>query len=303
MTLSFGIITPSYAPDFQRCQLLAGTVSQFVKPPFQHYIIVDRCDYHLFKQLGNDRTQIITVESVLPPWIWREPLFRKVWLSRKTPPIRNWVLQQIVKIAIAQQMREDVAIFIDSDVSFVRPFSLGQLARNHHSAAAESAADKHDYNTQVRLFRDDVGNDFQRQMHLKWHQSACQLLGLPNVDPDVPDYIGNLITWKRDNVMQLCQHLEQVSGQNWIETLGRVWHFSEYVLYGIFTDRILAERSGQYADAHNFCHDYWMPENLDDAALSHWISGVNPDQVALMISAKAGIPVDRYAPMLKAVYG
>jgi Family of unknown function (DUF6492) len=287
MTLSFGIITPSYAPDFQRCQLLAWSVNEFVKPPFQHYIVVDRCDYDLFKQLANDQTQIVTVESVLPWWIWREPFFRKVWLSLKTPPIRNWVLQQIVKIAIARQMTEDVAVFIDSDVTFVRPFCLEQLTTGER---------------RVRLFRDSVGNPTQREMHFKWHQSASQLLGLIDVDPGVPDYIGNLITWKRDNVIQLCAQLERVSGRNWVETLGRAWHLSEYVLYGTFVDRMLGDRSGQYADGHNFCHDYWFPEQLDDEALKQWICGVHGDQVAMMISAKAGIPVDRYEPILKAAY-
>jgi Family of unknown function (DUF6492) len=294
MSFSYGLITPSYAPDFQRCQLLAWTVHEFVKPPFQHYIVVDRCDYNLFKQLANAHTQIVTVESVLPGWIWREPIFRKVWLSRKTPPIRNWVLQQIVKIAIARQLTEDVAVFIDSDVAFVRPFGLASLAQTDDDPATGDR--------QVRLFRDAVGNPTQREMHWKWHQSASHLLGLPDVDPGVPDYIGNLITWKRENVIQLCDRLEQVSGRNWVETLGRAWHLSEYVLYGTFVDRVLGERSGQYADSHNFCHDYWFPEQLDEAGLKSWIMGVAVDQVAMMISAKAGIAVDHYEPILKAAY-
>jgi hypothetical protein len=291
MTLSFGLITPSYAPDFQRCQLLAWTVQEFVKPPFQHYIVVDRCDYHRFKSLANARTQIITVESVLPWWIKREPIFRKVWLSLKTPPLRNWILQQITKIAIAQQLTEDVGIFIDSDVAFVRPFCLERLTKDN----------------QVRLFRNITQNAIQRDMHRKWHESATQLLGINAIDPNmpdynVPDYIGNLITWKRHNVQLLCEHLEQQSGKSWMETLGKTWHLSEYVLYGLFVEQVLGERSGHYIASHNFCHDYWLPEKLDDHALQHWIETVMPEQVAVMISAKAGITVDRYEPMLKAAY-
>jgi hypothetical protein len=287
MTLSFGLITPSYAPDFQRCQLLAWTVQEFVKPPFQHYIVVDRCDYDRFKSLANSRTQIVTVESALPGWIKREPIFRKVWLSLKTPPLRNWVLQQIVKIAIAQQITEDVSIFIDSDVAFVRPFCLERLTDHQH---------------QVRLFRHITHNQIQRDMHRKWHESAAQLLGLESIDPQVPDYIGNLITWKRDNVKLLCERLEQQSGKGWIETLGNTWHLSEYVLYGLFVEQVLGQRSGHYIDPHNFCHDYWFPEKLDDRALQDWLTTVNPEQVAVMISAKAGIAAAQYAPLLKAAY-
>jgi hypothetical protein len=283
MNPTFGIITPSYAPDFQRCQLLAWSISEFVQPPFQHYIIVDRRDYGLFRLLNNAHTRVLTVESVLPWWIWREPLWRKLWLSLKTRPMRNWILQQIVKIAVAQQITEDVAVFIDSDVTFVRPFALKSLTRSG----------------ELRLFRDSIGNETQRQMHYKWHRSASRLLDLPNVSPDIPDYIGNLITWKKSNVVQMCDHLEQISGRNWIQTLGNVWNFSEYVLYGTYIDRVLGSAAGQYADDHNFCHDYWMPENLDDQKLQNWIAGVARDQVAVMISAKAGISVDRYASMIQ----
>jgi Family of unknown function (DUF6492) len=283
MNSTFGIITPSYAPDFQRCQLLAWSISEFVQPPFQHYIIVDRRDYGRFRLLNNTHTRVLTVESVLPWWIWREPLWRKLWLSLKTRPMRNWILQQIVKIAVAQQITEDVAVFIDSDVTFVRPFALTSLTRS----------------TDLRLFRDDIGNETQRQMHYKWHQSASRLLDLPNVSPDIPDYIGNLITWKKSNVVQMCDYLEQISGRDWIQTLGNVWNFSEYVLYGTYIDRVLGSAAGQYADDHNFCHDYWVPENLDDQKLQNWIAGVKRDQVAVMISAKAGISVDRYAAMIQ----
>jgi Family of unknown function (DUF6492) len=283
MSLSFGLITPSYAPDFQRCQLLVRSVHAFVQVPFQHYIIVDRCDYRLFESLKNHYTRVLTVESVLPWWIWQEPLWHKFWLSLKNRPMRNWILQQIVKIAVAQQIEEDVAVFIDSDVTFIRPFDLSRLTR--------SGA--------LRLFRDDIGNETQRQMHHKWHQSASQLLDLPDINPAVPDYIGNLITWKKSNVVQMCDYLEQTSGRGWIETLGNVWNLSEYVLYGTYIDRVLGAAAGQYADSHNFCHDYWMPENLDDQKLQNWIAGVARDQVAVMISAKAGISVDRYAAMIQ----
>jgi hypothetical protein len=280
--MSFCFITPSYAPDFQRCKLLSQSMNEFVQPPFQHYIVVDRVDYSLFRPLANRHTQIITVESVLPWWIRREPIFGKLWLSLKTPPIRNWILQQIVKIETARQIAEDVAVFVDSDVAFVRPFCPEQLTQGD----------------QVRLFRDSEGNDVQREFHRKWHESASQLLGLPDVDPGIPDYIGNLITWKRENVVRLCQHLEQVSGRNWIETLGSTWNLSEYVLYGLFVDRVLKEASGQYPDAHNFCHDYWFTQQLSRQELAQFINKIEADKVAVMISAKARIPVEEYQPLL-----
>jgi hypothetical protein len=282
MSLSFGLITPSYAPDFQRCQLLSWSIAQYVQPPFTHYIVVDRRDYDLFAQLANPHTQILTVEAIVPRWIWREPVWRKVWLSAKTLPIRNWILQQIVKLIVAQQIAQDVAVFVDSDVTFVRPFDLNYLARS----------------TQVRLYRDDVGNDVQRDFHRQWHGTAARLLGLPLENWLIPDYIGNLITWRKANVIQLCAQLETVSQRSWIETLAREWHWSEYILYGMYVDVMLGDRAEVYPIDHNLCHDYWFPKLLDDRELQQWIAQLESDQVAVMISAKSGIPVERYASLL-----
>jgi hypothetical protein len=284
--VNFGLITPSYAPDFARCQLLCQSVERFVSPPFTHYVIVDQRDVQLFSQLANQNTKILTVEAILPWWIKRVPFIKKSWLSLKTIPIRNWLVQQIVKLATAQQIDEDVSVFVDSDVTFVRPFNLESLTRDD----------------QIRLFRDPNGNDVQRNMHFKWHEAASRLLGLPDVDMTIPDYIGNIITWKRENVVQLCQHLEKVSGRGWIETLANSWHLSEYILYGIFIDRILKEQSGHYYEPENICHDYWYTQPLPDEQLQNFFGEIRPEHVAVMISAKSGMPVERYKPFLETTF-
>jgi hypothetical protein len=283
--LSYAIITPSYEPDFQRCRLLSGSIQQQVQSDFTHYIVVERRDYSLFKTLANDRTEILLVESLLPWWIQREPLKRKMWLSLKTLPVRNWVMQQLMKITVAQQIDQDIAVFIDSDVAFVRPFDLAQLSQG----------------VRVRLYRDDVGNDVQRQMHRKWHETGAKLLGLPGINPQIPDYIGNLITWRKENVQQMCQHIEAVSGRSWLSAIAHSWHLSEYILYGMFIDQVLGDRAGQYANAHNYCSDYWFPRDLSEAELADWIKNIDESKVAVMISAKAGIAVDRYAPLIQQV--
>jgi hypothetical protein len=279
---SFGLITPSYAPDFQRCQLLSTTIAQYLRPPFAHYIVVDRCDLPLFKPLANAHTEILTVESIVPGWIGREPMWRKFWLSARGGLVRNWILQQTVKIALAQQIPEEVAVFVDSDVAFVRSFDLTQFADR----------------SRVRLYRNDIGNAVQRDYHRPWHQVAQRLLNLPIDDVNIPDYIGNLITWRRAHVVQLCQHLEAQSGRSWFATLAREWQWSEYILYGLFVDRVLGQQAQHYPVGINPCHDYWFPQPLADAALRDWLGHIQPEHVAVMISAKSGMAVDRYAPFL-----
>jgi hypothetical protein len=278
----FAIITPSYSLDFARCKLLWKSINKFVTPSVNHYIIVDKKDLSLFQQLKNQKTFIITKESLLPWWIQRLPLPQNLWLSLKTNFLRGWVIQQIVKIAAVQQISVDIPILIDSDVVFVRPFNLESLVRQE----------------KVRFFCDPIGNQLQKKMHHIWHKSASQLLGLSDIDATIPDYIGQIMTWRRENVIQMCQRIENISGKSWIETLANTWHISEYVLYGIFVRSILKDKSQHYYDEQSLTLNYWFPQPLSEKELQNFLTNLSDKQVAVMISAKAGIPVEQYRSLL-----
>ncbi|MBR8838811.1 MAG: hypothetical protein DSM106950_33615 [Stigonema ocellatum SAG 48.90 = DSM 106950] len=278
----FAIITPSYTPDFERCRLLSWSIQKFISPSVTHYILVERQDELLFSQLQSPNTKIHLVESLLPWWIQRIPFFKNGWLSLKTPPIRNWIMQQIIKIASAQLIDEDILVFVDSDVAFVRPFNLESLI----------------HFDRVRLFRE---HSYDAQTHIKGHEAANKLLGLPNNIYPTPGYIGNVITWRRDNVLKLYQHLESISGKAWIETLGSTWYLAEYVLYGVFVDHFLKEESGHYYDSQKICYEYWLHQPMSDEYMQKFFAEIQPHHVAVMISSKAGIPVERYEPLVKTV--
>jgi hypothetical protein len=280
---NFAIITPSYAPDFERCQLLSRSIEQFISPYVTHYIIVDQRDLPLFRQLQRPKTEIITKEAILPWWIKRIPLVKNTWMSLKSIPIRGWILQQIVKIAVAQHIEQNILVFVDSDVVFIRHFNFQSFIREER----------------VRLFRRP--NEDNKQSHFKYHQSTSRLLGLPPMNYVGARYIGQLITWRRDNVLKLCAHLENISGANWVETLGNSLQLSEYLLYGAFVDYFLKEQSGHYSDDQNICHEYWDTLSMSDEQLQNFISGIRPEHVAVMISAKAGMSVQRYQALLKLI--
>lgn len=276
----FAIITPSYAPDFARCRLLSQSIEQYISPSTTHYIIVDQQDLALFQQLSKPNTEIITKESLLPWWIKRIPLKNNWWFSFKTLPIRGWIIQQIIKIAIAHHIQEDVLVFVDSDVAFVRPTNLSDFSQEN----------------KVRFFR-LPGKD-NLESHYKYHLSTCRLLGLPPTNYLGARYISQIISWKRDNVLKLCAHLEKVSGKNWLETLGNSLQLSEYILYGAFIDHILKEESGHYEDERILCHEYWDPEPMSSEELNNFWTEISPEHLAVMISAKAGIPVEDYEKFL-----
>ena len=53
------IVTPSYAPDFERCKMLCQSVDKYVSSYTKHVIIVDKNDQRLFNQLKTEKTEII----------------------------------------------------------------------------------------------------------------------------------------------------------------------------------------------------------------------------------------------------
>ena len=288
--LKLCLITPSYKPDFARCRLLVQSCDRFIREPIHHYIVVDRRDYKLFQQLKGKNRTIITVESILPPWIQKFLGIPNGWFSFKTLPIRNWLIQQIVKLEIVNHLQEDILIFVDSDVAFIRPFSFQQFIKK----------DK------VRLFRASFApsslSNFKTQ--IKWCHTATTLLGLPplptfNRENPFVSYVGNLITWRRDNILQLHQHIERVTQKSWLEAIANSWNFSEYMLYGIFVERILKDRSGHYCDLQPVTHEYWGTKPLTKEQLQQFWQNITPECFAVMISAKSKTPIDAYVSFIK----
>jgi hypothetical protein len=277
---SFAIITPSYAPDFARCQLLCKTLEQYSLSPIKHYIIVDQQDWKQFQTLQHQNREIITVESVLPWWIKKVTLFKNGWISLKSLPLRNWIIQQIVKLSIAQYITEDVLIFVDSDVAFVRPFNVQNFVKNN----------------QIRLYSIPNAITSETQPLARWCEVSNKLLGLPPVTYPTANHLGNFITWKRDNVLALHQYLEKIHGKSWIEVIANSWHLSEYILYGTFIELILKEESQHYYDPQMVCHDYWKTTPMSEIEIKNFVFNLPDEHFALMISAKSGTPLQSYIP-------
>jgi hypothetical protein len=64
----------------------------------------------------------------------------------------------------------------------------------------------------------------------------------------------------------------------------------------------LKEPSGHYHEKHNICHDYWLTHPLSYEQLETFIREIRIEHVAVTISAKAGIPVDRYKSLLEKTF-
>jgi hypothetical protein len=273
---TFGIITPSYAPDFERCQILCQSMDKFVSPKANHYIVVDRKDYKLFSQLEGQTRKIIIKESILPWWIKQVPFLGKknFWLNYQGFPLRGWLVQQIIKLSAANYTSEDILVFVDSDVAFIRPLNLHDFVKQ----------DK------VRLF--SINNAHKMKDSANWDKTTNHLLGLLNTKY-FNNYVGQIITWRRDNLLKLYQHIENSTGQKWTNVLCNSLHLSEYHLYGNFVNCVLKNESGHYYDDSHICHQYWDSVAMSEEQLEKFFQTAPSSCSALMISAKAGVSISQ----------
>lgn len=279
--VSFAIITPSHAGDFERCALAVGSVRRFVTPAIDHYLIVDRADTRRFAQLKGSHTYLIESESLLPSWLWRVPLLRRWWVSGRTPPVRGWLIQQVLKLAAAASVSAEVVLMLDSDTTLIRPFEMSSLLRGDH----------------VRLFtfaKPPAPAEEQR-----WRRTAVELLGVAADTLGPQRYVGNLISWRRENVLRLQSRIEHCSGHPWQEAVLRRWHLSEYVLYGVFVRHVLGlDAARHYPDDSPWCHEWWEARTPSQPELDTFLNDLQPHHRALMISAKAGLRLDRHRELL-----
>ncbi len=270
---SLAVVTPSYAPDFDLCRALNRSVLDRTPPDVDHHLIVPRRDRELFAPLNGQRTQVWTVEQLVPRRMLPVPRVN-AWLNlrRPYPPVRGWVMQQIVKLGAAAKLDAELLLLVDSDVVLVRPVTIDTFRKGG----------------QVRFYRSDGAVDGRLPRHLLWHDAARRLLGLPPAgQPPLPDYISSFNVWERRVVLALRERIEQVNGRPWLDAIASELHISEFILYGVFVDAVLGTSTGVTAAESMLCHSYWGPEPMARAAVAGFVRDLQPDDVAVMISAQS----------------
>jgi hypothetical protein len=241
-----------------------------------HHIIVPRSDLKLFGQLAGDRTHIRCEADFLPRSFVSLPLTKfTVNLRRPFPPVRGWILQQVIKLSAAASAEEEVALLVDSDIEFVRPFSVDTFVRNRV----------------VRFYNKPNEIDKTRPRHVIWHRVARSLLGLPAAQPPYTDYISSLLAWDPAIVRRLLEQVTATTGLPWATAIARELHFSEWTLYGVFVDHAVGAPANSFASDDSLCLAYWDPIPLSRDAAGDFLRGVRPTDVAAMISAKSRTPL------------
>jgi hypothetical protein len=281
------VVTPTYAPDLELFRDLHQSVLQCFPGDVRHLAVVPETHRALFRQFEGPRCQVLGVREVLPRSVVALPFLRlnigggspaPMWVNvrRPVPPLRGWIIQQLVKLAIANQLPEKIIVTADSDLVFVRPVTTETFTLNGLT----------------RLYRLDEGVDDSLPRHVKWHGVARGLLGMPSAPPPpLPDYVTALVPWDRDVVKRMLRRVEEATGGRWLDAVGRELHFSECILYGVYADEFeRAEHVSLTSDS--LLYPYWETAPLTTERAATWLSDVGPTDVAYMISAKSHTSLD-----------
>ena len=273
--MRMAVITPSYAPDFELCARLHQSVLDYSPDSVRHHIIVPRQDLRLFGRLAGSRTHVHCESDLLPRSFVPVPFGKfTINLRRPFPPVRGWILQQVVKLAAAAASKDDVVLLVDSDIEFLRPFATETFVRNGV----------------VRFYRKPNEIDERRPRHMIWHRVARALLGLPPAEPPYTDYISSLLAWDPAIVRRMLARVTATTGRPWTSAIAGQLHFSEWTLYGMFVDEVIGAPNS-FASDDPLCLAYWDEMPLDRDGAVDFLRGVRPTDVAAMISAKSRTPL------------
>lgn len=282
------VVTISYRGDLELARDLCASVDEFLDERIEHVLVVPRADEHLFASLRSDRRRVVVVEDVLPADYRRIPLPQQIRMGRYrrrlretwwTPRgvVRGWIIQQIVKLSAPSYTAGPTVAFADSDVVLVAPLPLERLA---------------DY--RGTRFYAVPGATSDSAMHARWHRTAQRLLGIGETGYSGSDYIGNLITWRTDDITALQEWIARVTRKRWDKAIVGRRAFSEYILYGVFLDHVLGGASDR-STSEDLVHAGWFYDLSTPRGVDAFVEGVSgaPVGVAIQSTESLSLPERR----------
>jgi hypothetical protein len=272
---TLAVVTPSHAPDLPLFNEMHRSVLRHTDESTVHVVVVNPEDLPRYRGFAGPRCQVLTIQDLLPRTFVPVP-GRPLWLHRRRPlpPVRGWVMQQVLKIAVAAALDVDVVLIMDSDVVLVRDVRAEQY-RGPRGCA---------------FYRRDDAVHAGMERHVLWHRAARQLLGLPPAPVPLPDYVTSFNVWDPAVVRRMQQRIEEVTSRSWVQAVATRLHVSEFILYGVFVDEVL-RGSGVDARSSLGCLEYWDPVPLDEAGARRMVDRFDQDHVSVMVSSKSHTPL------------
>lgn len=87
----------------------------------------------------------------------------------------------------------------------------------------------------------------------------------------------------------MLTRIEQVTARPWMDAVTGQRTLSEWTLYGIFAEEVM-EYEEEALTESSLCHGYWGTVPLTIESAADFLSGINPNDVAILIQSKTQTP-------------
>jgi hypothetical protein len=281
MDKRIALVTPTYRGDLEQFELLCQSIDLRLTGYERHYVIVNDDDMPLFAKFATGKRIVLPCSRFLPRWLRLVPPFllrngRRVWWSFRSRPVHGWHVQQMIKIAAALQLPQQRFCLVDSDNVIIRNFDIGAYAGGPRAP--------------LYTARGAISAD--APLHAKWTANCDRLLGNPQTSFPADDYIGNLIVWDKDALLDMTRAIEAATGVDWFLALCRTRSFSEYLLYGHFVRNSPTHRATHELVTQSLAIAYWDAEPLDRARLAELVGRAPSSKIALCVESFSHTPIE-----------
>lgn len=292
---NYTFFSPSYIGDLDRMVWLRRSIDAFHDGEATHFIAVPKRDLPAFKKaLGHqNHVEFVCQEDLVDRRFYPDYIYKltkmlmpgQAWRLQSHAGKPGWIIQQVVKLASNQLVREGAIVFLDSDMFFYRPF-----------AVEEDLGIRSGARVLVRVLPEEEGA--KHRHHIK---NSRILLGLAE-GPTETTYMGYPVIWYTDWLTQLQNHIQQITGQSWQQALRDVdFSISEYTIYGVFIDEILKPENLTIRD-EPFNLIAWDRASFE-ALKTDVMNGrhLPASRLTLCVQSNIGINVAEYEDMLRAI--
>jgi hypothetical protein len=174
-------VLPLTLRDFERSGILRESLQRFFVDLGTCWVVTRDHELAPISALIKGDSYRIIPESVVIPELQFYNTARRCF-SRSHTPTSGWVVQQLVKLAIANFVDTEFYLTLDADVICIRRVCFGDLIKDGRALARR----------------------YHHEIHKEWYEAAARLLGLPR-SAWVHDFTPALLS--REATCRLTSHL------------------------------------------------------------------------------------------------
>lgn len=283
MRKSYSLLTKTFKGDYEPFERLCHSIDRFM-PDVRHYVLIDKSDLALFAHFASSQRILVDCSKVLPQMREFGIFGRRLWWHPFRHVVRGWIYQQLAKIQFVSMRDEDAIVLVDSDALFIQPLRCDHVFSD----------DK------VRLFHNPGKPSGPADESDKWHNISLEAFGLCPTGYTGFDYISQAVIWSPKIVRAMITKIEEINARNWADVLLDHFRFSEYVLYGVFCERVQGEHRQMVAPTDaELSHCSWHYDLETAEGKEHFVNSIGADQVAVLIQSNLRLSAKERADIIE----